>query len=47
MMNHLMGKYNFEEVWDNIMPEVCQSLIESMPKRIREVIEAKGRWTKY
>jgi hypothetical protein len=36
-----------ENVWNDIPPEVCQNLIESMPRRIQAVIKAKGRWTKY
>lgn len=35
------------EVWNNIKPEVCQNLIESMPRRIQAVIKAKGGNTKY
>ena len=30
------------EVWNNIEPEVCQNLIESMPRRVEAVIKAKG-----
>ena len=31
-------------VWfrDEVMKKVCQNLVESMPKRIREVIKNKG-----
>lgn len=35
------------EVWGKIEPEVCQELIESMPRRIGAVIKAKGGHTKY
>ena len=40
------------EVWNNIKPEVCQNLIESMPRRVEAVIRAaviraKGGNTKY
>ena len=35
------------EVWDKIRPEVCQNLIESMPRRVQAVIKAKGGHTKY
>jgi transposase len=35
------------EVWNKIEPEVCQNLIESMPRRIQAVIKAKGGNTKY
>ena len=33
--------------WDKIEPEVCQNLIESMPKCVEAVIKAKGGYTKY
>jgi transposase len=35
------------EEWGEIEPEVCQKLIESMPRRIGAVIKAKGGHTKY
>jgi hypothetical protein len=35
------------EVWNNIGPEVCQNLIESVPRRLEAVIKAKGGHTKY
>ena len=35
------------EVWTNIPQEVCQNLIESMPRRLEAVIKAKGGHTKY
>ena len=35
------------EEWDKIPPEVCQNLIESMPRRCEAVIKAKGGNTKY
>lgn len=35
------------EVWNEIPPEVCQNLIESMPRRLEAVIKAKGGHTKY
>ena len=35
------------EEWNEIPPEVCQWLIESMHKRIQAVIRAKGGHTKY
>lgn len=35
-------------VWYNeIKPEECQKVIESMPKRIHACLKAKGKWTKY
>ena len=33
--------------WNNIPSEVCQNLIESMPRRLEAVIKAKGGHTKY
>ena len=36
-----------QEEWDQIGPEVCQNLIESMPRRIEAVLKAKGGYTKY
>ena len=35
------------EEWNNIPPEVCQNLIESMPRRLEAVIKAKGGHTKH
>lgn len=35
------------EEWNEITPEVCQNLIESMPRRIKAVIKANGGHTKY
>ena len=36
-----------EVEWDKIAPEVCQNLIESMPRRVEAVLKAKGGHTKY
>lgn len=33
--------------WNGIGKEVCQNLIESMPRRMQAVIQAKGGYTKY
>ena len=35
------------EEWNKIPPEVCQRLIESMPRRIQAVLKANGGHTKY
>ena len=35
------------EEWNEIPPEVCQRLIESMPRRIEAVIRVNGGHTKY
>ena len=36
-----------EKEWEKIPKEVCQNLIESMPRRIAAVLRAKGAYTKY
>jgi transposase len=36
-----------QDEWDKIDPKVCQDLIESMPRRVQAVIDAKGGSTKY
>jgi transposase-like protein len=36
-----------QEVWDNISMDTIQSLVASMPRRIADVIEAKGGHIKY
>lgn len=36
-----------DKEWNDIKPEVCQNLIESMPRRVEAVIKAKGGYTKY
>ena len=33
--------------WNEIRPEVCQNIIDSMPRRIQAVIRANGGHTKY
>jgi hypothetical protein len=33
--------------WNEIPPEVCQNLIEGMPRRIKAVIREKGGHTKH
>jgi hypothetical protein len=36
------------EVWYNQMSaKDCQNVINSMPRRIKACIKAKGKWTKY
>ncbi|CAK9820118.1 Transposable element Tcb1 transposase [Anthophora quadrimaculata] len=40
--------YNrIQEQWEQISPDYCKKLVESMPKRISAVLQAKGLWTKY
>ena len=36
-----------EKEWEKILKEVCQNLIESMPRRVAAVLKAKGSYTKY
>jgi hypothetical protein len=36
-----------QEEWEKIPAEVCQNLIESMPRWMEAVIKAKGGYTKY
>ena len=36
-----------QEEWGKIKLEVCQGLIESMPRRVEAIIKAKGGYTKY
>ena len=33
--------------WEKIPKEVCQNLIESVPRWVQAIIEAKGGYTKY
>ena len=35
------------EVWNGIPSEVCQNVIESVPRELEAVIKAKGGHTKY
>lgn len=35
------------EEWEKIEPTYCKKLVESMPRRLQEVIKYKGRSTKY
>jgi DDE superfamily endonuclease len=44
-MNDLWERVEHE--WDNIDPNICRKLIESMPMRIKVVIKAHGGYTKY
>lgn len=36
-----------EQVWNEITPEKCLDLIDSMPRRIKAVLKAKGGYTSY
>jgi len=35
------------DTWYDITKEECQKYIETMPDRVKEVLKAKGSWTKY
>lgn len=36
-----------QEIWDNFTPELCASLVNTMPDRVQAVIRAKGDVTPY
>lgn len=36
-----------EQEWNNIPKGIFENLVESMPKRMKNVTENKGLWTKY
>ena len=36
-----------QQIWNEISPEVCQNLFNSMTKRIHAVLKSKGKWTKF
>jgi hypothetical protein len=36
-----------QEEWNKIPTEVCQNLIESMPRCVEAILKAKGGYTKY
>jgi hypothetical protein len=36
-----------QEVWNDLEPEVLENLINSMPKRLAALHQAKGYYTKY
>ena len=36
-----------QKLWEEILKEECQKLIESMPRRLATMIKAKGGYTKY
>jgi hypothetical protein len=45
-MNELYERVT--KVWYDLMkPEECQKITETMPKRIKQGIRNKGRWTDY
>ncbi|KAK4521097.1 uncharacterized protein ATC70_013041 [Mucor velutinosus] len=45
-MNELYERVT--EIWyDQMKPEECQKVRESMPRRIAAVLKVKGKWTKY
>ena len=36
-----------EAQWEKVPPQVCINLVESMPRRVAEVLKVKGGYTKY
>lgn len=36
-----------QRIWNEIDPNICSNLFESMPSRIEAVLKSKGKWTKY
>lgn len=40
-------KSKIQEIWNSLTPTFCESLVETMPKRILAVIRAKGDVTQY
>ena len=40
-------KSKLQEIWDNISNDECQSLMNSMQKRVQAVIQSKGDVTPY
>jgi hypothetical protein len=38
---------SFEKEWNAIPAEMCQRLVESMPRRVAAVYKAKGGYVKY
>ena len=41
--------FNFMQIWnhDEDIREICKKLVESMPRRVQAVLDAKGSHTKY
>lgn len=40
-------KAKIQEIWNAFTPQYCKSLVDTMPKRIKAVIDAKGDVTSY
>ena len=40
-------KAPIQEEWDKITPQQCEKLVGNMPARIRALLRANGRATKY
>jgi hypothetical protein len=47
MKSHLQASINFGSAVKQNIKEVCQNLIESMPRRGEAVLRVKGGHTKY
>jgi hypothetical protein len=47
-LNGIYKRWKRVEVkWEKIAVKECQTLVKSMPKRVRAVLKAKGGYTKY
>ncbi|KAF2892083.1 hypothetical protein ILUMI_14090, partial [Ignelater luminosus] len=40
-------KATLQNIWDNISPEKCARLVDTMPSKIKAVISNKGDVTQY
>ncbi|GFV31681.1 spectrin beta chain [Trichonephila clavipes] len=40
-------KQVLQEEWDKISPDTTKKLVESVPRRLEDIIKAKGHATKY
>jgi transposase len=40
-------KAKVREIWNNVSPDFCRKLINSMPKRVEAVVRAKGKHTEF
>ena len=36
-----------QHIWNQVTPEDCLKVIESMPRRIEALLKARGKWTEY
>jgi hypothetical protein len=38
---------NIRQAWEEITPELCRSLVASMPRRLQSVLDKNGEMSKY